>query len=48
MITLSFDTWEEYDASVSGIASLVIALGTDNAVSEHTLQENHQPPEEAE
>lgn len=34
MITLSFDTWEEYDSSVADIASLVIALGTDNPVSQ--------------
>jgi hypothetical protein len=26
MITLTFDTWEEYDNAISGIASLTIAL----------------------
>jgi hypothetical protein len=26
MITLTFDTWEEYDAALAGIVSLEVAL----------------------
>jgi hypothetical protein len=29
MITLTFDTWEEYDAALAGIVSLEVALASE-------------------
>lgn len=37
MVTLTFDTWEEFDKAIAGIATLEISLT--NGVSELTLSD---------